>query len=179
MRVAYFLIGATFLAGCATVSQMAATGGSRADGIVKLSFEAGMFDKIAIDEASALDTARRRCSTWGYTDAEPFGGHVRQCQQSSGYGCMRWFVTKEYQCTSSGSALVPASGPVQPIASAPRSAAPVAGGVHRVRANTASGYCLDVPDDYVGTGASNRPAVTSGMPRCSSLSAAPRGRSLR
>jgi hypothetical protein len=44
-------------------------------------------------------------------------------------------------------------------------------GSHKVRANTASGYCLDVPPDYVGTGAENSPAVTSGMPRCSSLSA--------
>lgn len=43
--------------------------------------------------------------------------------------------------------------------------------VNKVRANTPSGYCLDVPSDYVGTGSSSKPAVTSAMPRCSSLSA--------
>lgn len=45
------------------------------------------------------------------------------------------------------------------------------GVVRKVRAKTASGYCLDVPDDYAGTGSTTRPAVTSGMPRCTSLSA--------
>jgi hypothetical protein len=44
-------------------------------------------------------------------------------------------------------------------------------GPHKVRAKTASGYCLDVPPGYVGTGAENSPAVTSGMPRCDQLSA--------
>lgn len=87
------------LAGCATVSQMAATGGSRADGIVRLSYEYGAFNKVKIDEAEGLRTAQARCQTWGYKDAEAFGGVTRQCQGSSMYGCMRWTVTKEYQCT--------------------------------------------------------------------------------
>jgi opacity protein-like surface antigen len=41
--------------------------------------------------------------------------------------------------------------------------------VTKVPANTPSGYCLIVPDDYIGTGAANMPAVTTGMPRCSSV----------
>jgi hypothetical protein len=87
------------LAGCATVSQMTATGGSRADGFVRLSYEAGRFDKIRIDEADGLRTAQARCRTWGYKDAEAFGGVTRICQASAGlYGCSRWLVTKEYQC---------------------------------------------------------------------------------
>jgi len=145
------------LAGCATVSQMQATGGSRSDGIVKLSFEYGMFDKLHLDEASALQTARQRCAVWGYTDADPFGGITRQCQAYSGtLGCTHWFVTKEYQCTMGGR-----SAP--PLAAA-------AGGPRLVRAKTASGYCLDAPPGYQGTGAANSPAVTSGMPRCDQLS---------
>ena len=93
-KYATALLGVSVLAGCATVSQMAATGGSRSDGIVKLSYEAGLFDKVAIDETTALDTARRRCGTWGYADAEAFGGITRQCQAYSGtLGCTRWFVT--------------------------------------------------------------------------------------
>ena len=86
------------LAGCGTVSQMTATGGSRADGIVRLSYEYGSFNKVNIDEATALRTAQERCRTWGYKDAEAFGGVTRQCQASNMYGCMRWTVTKEYQC---------------------------------------------------------------------------------
>jgi hypothetical protein len=86
------------VAGCSTVSQMTATGGSRADGIVRLSYEYGAFSKIRIDEADALRTAQARCQTWGYKDAEAFGGVTRQCQASNMYGCVRWTVTKEYQC---------------------------------------------------------------------------------
>jgi len=160
------------LGGCATVSQMQATGGSRSDGIVKLSFEYGMFDKLHLDEASALQTARQRCAVWGYTDADPFGGITRQCQAYSGtLGCTHWFVTKEYQCTMGGRSAPPLadatlSGPT--VAAPPMAAA--AGGPRLVRAKTASGYCLDAPPGYQGTGAANSPAVTSGMPRCDQLS---------
>ena len=121
MRKSAFLLGAIVaVAGCATVSQMAATGGSRADGIVKLSFEVGMFDRVQIDEAAAQKTAKRRCSVRGYNDAEAFGGVTRQCNQPSGYGCMRWFVTREYQCLSTGGGTIAgAIGPVQ-AASAPQ-----------------------------------------------------------
>lgn len=46
----------------------------------------------------------------------------------------------------------------------------MSGGPSKVRAKTASGYCLDVPPGYRGTGAANSPAVTSAMPRCDQLS---------
>jgi hypothetical protein len=163
-----FLIAASVaaVAGCATVSQMQATGGSRADGIVKLSYEVGMFDKVAIDEATALDTARRRCATWGYSDAEAFGGITRQCNAMSGYGCTQWFVTKEYQCISaSGSQAAyaaPSIGAAPQIARTP--AAPT--GVKLVPAHTASGYCIEAPPGYQGTGSASAPAITAGMPRC-------------
>lgn len=157
-----------FVAGCATVSQMVPTGGSRSDGIVKLSFEYGMFDKVQIDQASALVAARKRCATWGYGDAEPFGGMTRQCQYYESMGCTRWFATVEYQCTSPGGSAPP---PLVDSALAPPTAAVSAAGARKVRAKTASGYCLDVPADYVGSGSESRPAVTSVLPRCSSLSA--------
>ena len=48
---------------------------------------------------------------------------------------------------------------------------PTTGGPNRVRAKTPSGYCLDVPADYVGTGSLSRPAISTEMPRCSGLSA--------
>jgi hypothetical protein len=98
-RIAFFSATLVALAGCATVSQMTATGGSRADGVVRLSYELGPFDKARIDEADALRTAQARCKTWGYNDAEAFGGVTRQCQAPGGlYGCQRWLITKEYQC---------------------------------------------------------------------------------
>jgi hypothetical protein len=160
------------LAGCATVSQMQATGGSRSDGIVKLSFEYGMFDKVQLDEATALQTARQRCAVWGYTDADPFGGITRQCQMYGSLGCQHWFATREYQCTmGNGAGVTQASAPLAPplVDQPPMPAAN--SGVRKIRAKTASGYCLDVPETYVGTGAANAPAVTSGMPRCDQLSA--------
>ena len=161
-KYATALLGISVLAGCATVSQMAATGGSRSDGIVKLSYEAGLFDKVAIDETTALTTARRRCSTWGYADAEAFGGITRQCQAYSGtLGCTRWFVTKEYQCTASQSpALYAAGASTPPLDNGPsRTRAPaepgvidLGNGVKLKPANTLSGYCISAPDGYQGTG---------------------------
>jgi hypothetical protein len=180
LTVGVLISSALVIVGCATVSQMTATGGSRADGVVRLSFEAGMFDKVAIDEISALATARRRCETWGYSDAEPFGGITRQCQAMSGYGCMRWFVTKEYQCTSgsgvtSPSVSVPVPAAVSTTApaimpSVNSSDAPgtidLGGGVRLVPAKTVSGYCIKGPSNYIGTGAVNRPVVTKAKPLC-------------
>lgn len=173
MRRVLILTG--LLAGCATVSQMTATSGSRADGIVKLSYEVGWLDKVAINEAQSLDTARRRCATWGYADAEAFGGVTRQCQQYGSMGCLRWFVTKEYQCLSTAGAGQVAYSqsplPAAPEAVAGTPTTPVApplrsSKVKLVPANTASGYCIEAPPGYQGTGAANAPAVTTGMPRC-------------
>jgi hypothetical protein len=162
------------IAGCSTVTRMAPTSGSRSDGIVKLSFEYGQFDKIEINEADALRSARQRCAVWGYTDADPFEGYARQCQRAGGLfgGCSHWFVTKDYQCTMGGRApLAQASSPFPPPLTAPPPMSPDDGnGPRKVRAKTASGYCLDVPEAYVGTGAANSPAVTSAMPRCDQLS---------
>ena len=167
------VITVVIIAGCSTVTRMAPTSGSRSDGIVKLSFEYGELDRIEINEADALRSARQRCAVWGYTDADPFEGFTRQCQRLGGLfgGCSHWFVTKEYQCTMGGQAAIsPTSSPMAPplVAPPPVPSATVSG-PHKVRARTASGYCLDVPENYVGTGAANLPAVTSAMPRCDQL----------
>ena len=42
-------------------------------------------------------------------------------------------------------------------------------GPRKIHAKTRSGFCIDAPPDYVGTGAQNAPTVTSAMPRCSEL----------
>lgn len=113
------IILAVFLAGCATQKQWAATGGSRADGTVKLSYEYTEFEAPQITAAQGTPLAASRCRAWGYTGAEPFGGVSRICNQLGGFGgCGRWMVTAEYQCVSGGS-VAPLAAPVQQSAPEP------------------------------------------------------------
>lgn len=97
------LIGALSLSGCATNKTWSATGGSRADATVRLSYEYGPFENPQTNEAEAIELAAARCRTWGYSGAEPFGGVTQQCNMPGGMGgCNRWLVTKEFQCTGQG-----------------------------------------------------------------------------
>jgi len=104
MKRAHLIAAAAIfvLAGCATDKILQATGGSRADGTVDLSYEYGMFERPTLHMQEALQTARERCRAWGYTDAQPFGGQKNLCQQSNEYGCIRTLVTVTYQCTGTG-----------------------------------------------------------------------------
>lgn len=90
------------LAGCSTTKDWSATGGSRADGVVRLSFMHGQYEKPVLNEDQAVAIATKRCATWGYTGAEAFGGTISQCNQVSGFGCAQFIVTKEYQCLGQG-----------------------------------------------------------------------------
>lgn len=91
------------LSGCTTTKDWTATGGSRADGVVRLSYEVTEFEKPQLNEQQAVYLASQRCKTWGYSGAEAFGGTTRQCNQGGGFGgCSQWVVTKEYQCTGTG-----------------------------------------------------------------------------
>ncbi len=85
--------------GCAVQKQLIPTGGSRADGTVKLSFEYGLFESPQLDPRQGLSAAQQRCSSWGYKNAEPFGGSTKICIQSTRSDCVRWLVSVEYQCT--------------------------------------------------------------------------------
>ena len=173
----------TVVAGCATVSNMEATSGSRADGIVKMSFEYGMFDRVEINQAEALEKATKRCNIWGYTGAEAFGGITRQCQGYGSLGCRRWFVTQEFQCTSTALAApvagnvplpqaIQTTGGISVPVSTPMTATQVpgaqnlGGGVWLVPAKTPSGYCIKAPSGYRGTGSVSRPSVSSMKPLC-------------
>lgn len=89
------------LSACATVKNWQATGGSRADGTVKLSYEYGMFESPSLT-TDGIAIAIERCRVWGYSGAEPFGGQTQVCNQFSSSGCMSWLVTKEFQCTGQG-----------------------------------------------------------------------------
>ncbi|WP_421168003.1 YecR family lipoprotein, partial [Aeromonas dhakensis] len=83
-------------------SRWSATGGSKADGVIRLSYEFGQFEVPQVSEEQAILLAAKRCAVWGYTNAEAFGGITKQCNMSDGFGgCSSWIVTKEYQCTGS------------------------------------------------------------------------------
>jgi hypothetical protein len=87
------------LAGCAVQSTMVPTGGSRADGTVKLSYDFGAFQIPKVNPTQGLAAAKSRCSAWGYTGAEPFGGATKSCVDFSMGSCNAFRVTVEYQCT--------------------------------------------------------------------------------
>lgn len=97
----YFIVlsfaGALALAACETPKSFAPTGGSRADGIVELSYKYGEFQTPIVDDSNTLETARKHCMAWGYQDAQPFGDQMRKCNE----GCTVYTVTKRYQCTGS------------------------------------------------------------------------------
>ena len=97
--VATFLLASMFvLGGCATPMNYVATGGSRSDGTVKLSYQYGEFQQPVVDAQQGLDLAKSKCAAWGYTGAEPFGGEISNCTAYSQYGCVQFLVTAEYQC---------------------------------------------------------------------------------
>ena len=98
------LVSITVLSGCAVQEQWAATGGSRADGTVALSYEYGEFQEPEVDDEQGVQLAASRCAVWGYTGSDPFGGVIRKCEAFGGYGnCLSWLVTKNYQCTGAPS----------------------------------------------------------------------------
>ncbi len=91
--------------GCTVIKTLQATGGSKSDGIVELSFEYSQFEVPKVKWEAGLATATIRCNKWGYSEAEAFGGVVKRCQGYNGYGsCTYFFVTAKYQCSGSLSA---------------------------------------------------------------------------
>ncbi|MBI3320599.1 MAG: hypothetical protein HYZ89_08490 [Candidatus Omnitrophica bacterium] len=103
MRRAVLLFLGFLVYGCATAKVLQPTGGSRADGIIELSYEYGAFERPIVDLNQAVAAARERCRAWGYDGAEAFGGTRSLCQASNQYGCLQYFVTLPYQCIGSTS----------------------------------------------------------------------------
>ncbi|HEY1270105.1 MAG TPA: YecR family lipoprotein [Candidatus Binatia bacterium] len=104
VQLKYFVLALlmTGLVGCAVQKQWTATGGSRSDGIVKLSYEYRAFERPQTDQQQGLELAIKRCGVWGYTGAEAFGGQTRACNNTASGTCNSWLVTREYQCTGTG-----------------------------------------------------------------------------
>lgn len=75
-----------------------AIAGSKADATVVMGFEQGAFSSGQVDWDSAHNTASARCLRWGYQTAEAFDGIKKQCNFRNQYGCMRWHISRTYQC---------------------------------------------------------------------------------
>lgn len=98
-KLVLFGIMSALLAGCAVQKELVPTGGSKADGIVELSYEFGGFDVPKVDEEQGAKAAKQRCEKWGYKDAEKFGGRKQVCNLYGGIGgCAQYLVTIQYQC---------------------------------------------------------------------------------
>ena len=100
-KIALALGAMLFLGACATAKTWQATGGSRSDGTVRLSYEVGMLESPQLT-SDGTQLAVERCRVWGYTGATAFGGVTSQCTQMGSSGCMVTLVTKEFQCTGQG-----------------------------------------------------------------------------
>lgn len=89
----------TLISGCSVQRHWQATGGSKADGVVRLSYEVPTALKAIVDDQAGLQLAIKRCSSWGFKAAEPFGGETHNCIAPVGLGgCSTHAVTREYQC---------------------------------------------------------------------------------
>ena len=96
--IVVFTIGVSCISGCATQKFWSATGGSRSDGTVKLSYQYGGFESPRVSSEQGAQLARSKCAAWGYSGAEPFGGATQTCTARNQYGCISFLVTAEYQC---------------------------------------------------------------------------------
>lgn len=102
MRIVLCGIAALLASGCATQKDWLVTGGSRADGVVSLSYERNEFQRPELDQAEADRLATQKCMAWGYKGAESFGSQRNDCLSRRGFGnCGTRRVTVEYQCTGS------------------------------------------------------------------------------
>lgn len=94
------LVAVATLAGCATQKSWLVTDGSRADGVISLSYEHNEFQRPKLSQTEADQLASRRCAAWGYKGAETFGSQRTDCLSRRGFGsCGSRRVTVEYQCT--------------------------------------------------------------------------------
>ena len=101
MKKRTFIISlfAVLLAGCAPPKSAVpyAIGGSRADASVEVAYDFSSFVKPPTNY-SLLNIARKKCRAWGYKNAEPFGGHRKNCRNNY---CLDGQVIIQYQCLGS------------------------------------------------------------------------------
>lgn len=87
------------LSACAVVKVPVATGGSKSDGIVTMSYQYGSMEIPEIDWVAVDASALTSCKSWNYTKATAFGGSTSRCTSYSiNYGCTTTQVDIKYQC---------------------------------------------------------------------------------
>ncbi|MBC7101974.1 MAG: hypothetical protein H5U13_01930 [Parvibaculum sp.] len=75
------------------------TGGSKSEGIIRMSYEDGMLERASADWSAADKVATERCVGWGYSGAQRFELEKSTCQISDSGICLSAIRTVEYQCT--------------------------------------------------------------------------------
>jgi hypothetical protein len=98
VRLFCLLALATTFAGCAT-QQWTVSSAEREAGLVRVSYEFPEFQDPGLSDAQAEQLALSRCTGWGYDDAQPIAGQLRQCSNMDNGDCDLWKVTREFQCT--------------------------------------------------------------------------------
>jgi hypothetical protein len=88
---------------CATTSKWTPAGGSREAGVVRVSYEYPEYQQPDVSDAQAEALALNRCNAWGYRQAQPIAGQIRQCANMDDGNCDLWSVTREFQCTQGDS----------------------------------------------------------------------------
>lgn len=96
----YFMIATLVVAlsACAADKTPLPTGGSKADGLVEMSYESLGLEIPNVDWEAAQRSATKRCQAWGYARADAFEGTRSQCSMMGMYGCNAETVTRTYQC---------------------------------------------------------------------------------
>ncbi|HUQ10087.1 MAG TPA: YecR family lipoprotein [Steroidobacteraceae bacterium] len=94
-----FIAALCSIAGCASSKQWSVSGAEKAEGLVRVSYEFPEAHEPSLSENSARQLALQRCEGWGYDDAEPIAGQLRQCSNMDDGSCNLWTVTREFQCT--------------------------------------------------------------------------------
>lgn len=100
-RLVMILMIAFLLIGCARMTVYRTpqpTGGSKADGTIRLAYEVATVDEAIVDWEAAGRTALARCRAWGYSAVEPFAGVSTACAEYAGFACTRRIIFKDYQC---------------------------------------------------------------------------------
>ena len=88
-------------AGCTSSRQWTESQGNREMGVVRVSYEFPEFQEPVVSDEQASRLALNRCELWGYDQAEPIAGQLRQCSNMDNGDCDLWKVTREFQCSKS------------------------------------------------------------------------------
>ena len=84
---------------CHVIKDLDVVGGSKADAIVKMTYEYYLFQKVTISSwEESNEKATNTCRLWGYSSAKRFEKPKKDCIGWGKDGCHKWRVTWQYQC---------------------------------------------------------------------------------